>query len=263
MQDRKLYERLLGIERPWRVRDVELQLGDGEVVVFVEHDPGEAMACPQCGELGAGYDARKRRWRHLDTMQYRTVIVADVPRVNCPHHGVHQLRVPWAEEGSRLTALFEALVIDWLHEASISGVARMLRLTWEEVSGVQRRAVRRGLARRELEPPRRIGVDETSFQKRHEYITVVNDIDRGRVLYLADGRGHEALDEFYTGVLGARGCARLEAVAMDMWGPYIASTQAHVHDAEKKIVYDKYHIASHLSRAVDDVRRQENRQLCG
>jgi transposase len=194
-------------------------------------------------------------------MQYRTVIVADVPRVRCATHGVVQCKVPWADEGSRLTALFEALVIDWLHEASVAAVARMLRLSWDEVSGVQRRAVRRGLARREFEPPRRIGVDETSFQKRHEYITVVNDLERQRVLHLADGRGRDVLDGFYGEVLGEAGRRRLEAIAMNMWGPYIRSTKAHVPDAEAKIVFDKFHIASHLGTAVDEVRRAENREL--
>lgn len=153
MQDRKLYEQLLGIHRPWRVRDIDLQLEDGDVVVFVEHMPGERLTCPTCGETSPGYDTRQRRWRHLDTMQYRTVIEAEVPRVRCATHGVVQCRIPWADEGSRLTALFEALVIDWLHEASVSAVARQLRLSWDAVAGVQRRAVRRGLARRELEPP--------------------------------------------------------------------------------------------------------------
>lgn len=261
MQDRKLYEQLLGIHRPWRVQDVDLQLDTGDVVVFVEHMPGERLMCPTCGEPSPGYDTRQRRWRHLDTMQYRTVIEAEVPRVRCVTHGVVQCRVPWAEEGSRLTALFEALVIDWLHEASVSAVARKLRLSWDEVAGVQRRAVRRGLARRELEAPRRIGVDETSFQKRHEYITVVNDLEHQRVLHLADGRGREVLDDFYTRVLGEAGCARLEAVAMDMWAPYIASTKAHLPDAETRIVFDKFHIASHLGTAVDEVRRVENREL--
>ena len=261
MQDRKLYEQLLGIHRPWRVRDVDLQLDDGDVVVFVEHLRGERLICPTCGAASPGYDTRQRRWRHLDTMQYRTVIEAEVPRVSCATHGVVQCRVPWADEGSRLTALFEALVIDWLHEASVAAVARKLRLSWDEVAGVQRRAVRRGLSRRELEPPRRIGVDETSFQKRHEYITVVNDLESKRVLYLADGRGREVLDDFYTGVLGDAGCTRLEAVAMDMWAPYIASTKAHVPHAEMKIVFDKFHIASHLGTAVDEVRRTESQEL--
>jgi transposase len=139
-------------------------------------------------------------------------------------------------------------------------VARKLRLSWDEVAGIQERAVRRGLARRNHKPPTRIGVDETSFQRRHEYVTTVNDLAEAVVLYVADDRKQESLDAFYEG-LGPEACTRLEAVVMDMWAPYIASTRAHVPEADAKIVFDKFHVAQHLGNAVDEVRRRENREL--
>jgi transposase len=260
MRERRVWGQLIGLIPPWRVREVELALEQGEVRVFVEVGSRATLRCPTCGVECPGYDARERRWRHLDTMQYRTIVIGLVPRVECPEHGVVQVAVPWADEGSRFTALFEALVIDWLLEASFAAVARQLRMTWDEVAGIQERAVRRGLARRERKPPERIGVDETSFQKRHEYVTTVNDLDAGVVLYVADDRKQESLDAFYEG-LGEEGCAQLETVVMDMWAPYIASTRAHVPDAEAKLVFDKFHVAKHLGDAVDRVRREENREL--
>jgi transposase len=260
MSERRVWGQLIGLTPPWRVREVELALAQGEVRVFVEVESRATLRCPTCGSECPGYDTRERRWRHLDTMQYRTIVIGRVPRVECPEHGVVQVAVPWADEGSRFTALFEALVIDWLLEASFAAVARQLRLTWDEVAGVQERAVRRGLARRECKAPARIGVDETSFQKRHEYVTTVNDLDAGVVLYVADDRKQESLDAFYEG-LGEGGCAQLQAVVMDLWAPYIASTRAHVPNAEAKIVFDKFHVAKHLGDAVDKVRREENREL--
>ena len=263
MQDRTLYARLLGIEDPWRVTDVTLRLDEEQaVVVSVEMDPGAILRCPKCQSQGSRYDARKRRWRHLDTMQYRTVLVAEIPRLRCDEHGILQIAVPWSDPGSRFTALFEALVIDWLKEASFSAVARQLSLSWDQVAGIQDRAVCRGLARREKQRPRNIGVDETSFRKRYEYITLVNDLDRDRVLWIGEDRKKQTLGAFYA-ELGEEGCARLESVAMDMWAPYIASTREHVPDADRKIVFDKFHIALHLGRAVDQVRRAENRELVG
>jgi len=260
MQDKKLYERMLGIDDPWQVVDVVLDLEastKGKVEVFVTAVKGAKLACPECGAICPTYDTRRRRWRHLDTMQYRTELIADVPRVRCKKHGVRQVSVPWAEPGSGLTALFEALVIDWLKEASFAAVARRLGLSWDQVAGVQDRAVRRGLSRRDLSPPTSIGVDETAFQRRHEYVTVVNDLN-DRVLHVADDRSQEALDGFYE-LLGTQGVKQIETVAMDMWRPYINSTEAHAPQA--KIVFDKFHIAKHLGDAVDQVRRQENREL--
>jgi transposase len=159
---------------------------------------------------------------------------------------------------SRLTALFEALVIDWLKVATISEVAKRLELGWSAVAGVQERAVRRGLARREQAFPEAIGIDETSFQRRHEYVTVISAGDR--VLHVADGRGREVLDTWY-GAQPAEMLAGLKTVAMDMWPAYIRSTTAHVPDASTKIAFDKFHVAQHLGDAVDRVRRTEHKAL--
>ena len=62
-------------------------------------------------------------------MQYRTFLVAKIPRAQCEDHGIAQIAVPWSDPGSRFTALFEALVIDWLKEASFFAVARQLSLS--------------------------------------------------------------------------------------------------------------------------------------
>ena len=258
MHDRELYARILGIGAPWEVSDVKLNLQGGEVDVRVAHSGGPQM-CPECGEPSSGYDTRERRWRHLDTCQYRTMLVARVPRVRCPQHGVKQIGVPWAEEGSRFTALYEALVIDWLKEASISAVAEQMHLSWDEVDGIMSRAVRRGLKRRRLRLPRHIGVDETSFQKRHEYVTVVSG-SNGQVLHVADGRRKEDLGDFFKR-RPRKQLEGLKTVSMDMWEPYISATIEHVPGAETKIAFDKFHVAKHLGDAVDTVRRVENRQL--
>ena len=261
MDDRELYRQILGVSEPWQVERVELERAAGEVHIFLHHQQQTRWSCPECGVDCPLYDHQpERRWRHLDTCQYRTILHAQPPRCHCPEHGPRVVRLPWAEAGSRFTALFEALAIAWLRQASQAGVAELLRLSWDEVHGILNRAVRRGLQRRQAEPVPRLGVDEKSFRKRHRYLTVVNDLDRGRVLYVAEGRREASLDGFW-GTLTAEQLAGVEAVAMDMWDPYVASTRAHLDGAEDKIVYDKFHIARHLANAVDQVRRAENKEL--
>jgi len=260
MDDRTLYQQILGIQEPWRVDRVELQLDRGEVHVWVRLPAKTLWVCPECLERAPIHDHLERSWRHLDTCQYRTLVHARVPRLDCPNHGIHQLQVPWAERGARFTGLFEALVIGWLRHASIRAVSQQFGLSWDEVSGIMERAVRRGLARREAEVIPRLGIDETSFQKRHEYVTVVSDLDRSRVLYVADDRKRESIDGFWEG-LAPEQKDGVEAVAMDMWEPYIQSALQHVPEAETKIVFDKFHIAKHAGDAVDKVRRAEHREL--
>jgi transposase len=222
VDDKTLYARLLGLTAPWGVKNVELKLAEGEVHITVALPPEELWVCPECLERAPIHDHRERTWRHLDTFQYKTLLHARVPRLDCPTHGVKQLRVPWAEEGSRFTALFEALAIDWMLQAPIAAVATRLKLSWTAAANIQARAVRRGMQRRTVEPIENLGIDETSFQKRHEYVTVVNDLDRGRVLYVADDRKQSSLDGFWK-TLTEDAIAAIRGIALDMWAPYLRS----------------------------------------
>ena len=260
MQDRDLYTTVLGLVVPWAITNVQLNTGTQSIDVHIEATGVSRMPCPICGADSAIYDRRERRWRHLDTCEYTTTIVAQVPRVRCGEHGVHQVTVPWGEPGSRYTAAFETFAIGWLREATVSAVARQLRLTWDQVDGIMQRAVVRGLARRDTLKLERIGVDETSFQKRHEYVTVVTDQHTSNVVYVADDRKKSSLEGFFD-QLDAEQLRAIESVSMDMWRPYIAVVEDRLERAQAKICFDKFHVAKHLGDALDKVRRSEQREL--
>lgn len=260
MRDKDLYAQILGIESPWQVTEVELKSSGGEVIVHVKPKTGSTHCCPTCGEESPGYDSRTRRWRHLDTCQYKTILVAEVPRVRCKEHGVVTVSVPWAEPGSGFTFLFEALVIDWLKEASISAVSRLMGLSWNAIDGIMQRAVERGLSRREVRSIPRIGVDETAFKKRHDYITVVSDQEEGTVLFVGDDRKKATLKSWYEELTDEQREA-IESVSMDMWPAFINATLESLPGAKEKIAFDKFHVAKYLGEAVDKVRRQEHKSL--
>ena len=262
MRDTELYAQILGVTAPWRVSGVRMESAENRISVEVTYDPDAPAPCPKCGKAVKRHDHRKREWRHLDTCQLETRLVADVPRTSCPVHGVLTMPVPWASGSSRFTLLFETLVIDWLGEASVAAVARRVRMTWDEVAGIMDRAVARGLARRTVELPEALAVDETSFQKRHEYVTIVHD-PRGpkkRVLHVADGRGKESLKGFLGG-FSAEARERVKVVAMDMHEPYIKAVAEALPDGENKVAFDKFHVAMHLGDAVNKVRREEHAVL--
>jgi transposase len=260
MRDKELYSKILGIQTPWTVTDIELNLKAGEVKVTVEQEDGAEQTCPKCGTVCPGYDQRQRQWRHLDTCQLKTILVAELPRVQCAEHGVISVHVPWAEPGSGFTALYEALVIDWLKEASIQAVSRQLSLSWNAIDGVMQRAVKRGLVRRQTESPKHIGVDETAFRKGHDYVTIVSDQEGGKVLHVADERKTTSLESYYE-TLTDKQKKGIESVAMDMWPAYIKATLEHIPDAQRKIAFDKFHVAQYLGKAVDKVRKQEHKAL--
>jgi transposase len=243
------------------VDSVDLRLESGEIHVHLRHDDVVDWACPDCGAASKLHDHQpERRWRHLDTCQYQTILHAEPPRSDCRDHGVKVVKLPWAEPSSRFTALFEALAIEWLKAASQKAVGGLLKLSWDEIHGIMERAVQRGLGRRQAELVSQIGVDEKAFRKGHSYLTLVNDLVRGRVLYVAEDRKQSSLDGFWE-TLTEEQINGIEAVAMDMWDPYLTSVREHVPGADSKIVFDKFHVAKHLGDAVDKVRRKENKTL--
>ena len=89
---------------------------------------------------------------------------------------------------------------------------------------------------------------------------MVSNLATGTVEYLADERRQASLDGFFS-QFSADERNGIEAVAMDMWDPYITSTRQHLEDADDKIVFDRYHLMAYLTKAVDTVRKQENRAL--
>ena len=103
-------------------------------------------------------------------------------------------------------------------------------------------------------------MDEKAFRKGHNYLTLVNDLAGSRVLYVAEDRQQSSLDGFWKTLTEAQKQG-IQAIAMDMWDPYINSAREHLPEAEKKIVFDKFHIAKHLGEAVDRVRRREHLAL--
>lgn len=261
MRDTDLYMHLLGLTDPWHVVRVELDVEGQRVDVWAEHAKGERFPCPECGAQAAIYDhSEERSWRHLDSCQFRTFLRCRPPRVRCDEHGVKQIRLPWAEPNSRFTMLFERLAIDVLRDTSITAAGRVLRLSWDEVWHLMERAVARGQLRKERKLLRHVGVDEKSTRKGHRYMTIVCDLEAGTVEYIAEGRKKASLDGFFEG-LDAEQREGIEAVAMDMWEPFVLSVQASLPHGASKIVFDRFHIMQNMNEAVDRVRRSEHRVL--
>lgn len=254
------YRRLLNLTESWRVEGVDLRLEERKLEIRLSHVGGR-VACPECGRLcGLADHAQERRWRHLDTMQFATELVARLPRARCPEHGVKTLEAPWADKHSRFTLLFESFAIEVLQASrNISAAAELLRLDWNTAQAIIDRAVERGLARRTVDGVRRVGLDEKSFGQGHDYITVLTDIDGSRVLEVAEDRTQKAAEEVLEKSLSPTERQKIQAVAADMLPAYAQAVKAKTPHAE--LVHDKFHVAKHLGEAVDKVRRAENKAL--
>ena len=198
--------------------------------------------------------------RYLDTCQYETFLEVHVPRVKCEQDGVQQIEIPYAEKYSRFTSRFECAVIVWLQDSPISAVAENFKVSWDEVDGIMQRAVKRGLARREKQAVQNMGIDETSYQKRHEYVTVLLDKDRGSVIDVLDDRKAETLEKWLK-TQEEVDLSGVQSVSMDMWDPFIKAVKAAFAEAGKIIAFDRFHVSKHLNDALDKVRRRSTGRL--
>jgi len=256
----KHYALLLGIGSPWEVKTVELKLSEKKVEIELGWQWGSAAKCPECGcECSLHDSAPERTWRHLDTMQFVTVIRARTPRANCPEHGVKTMTVPWAAPQGRFTLHFERFAVEVLLAcASVKQACELLGIGWESAHEIMKHAVARGLERRQLDQLKYLGLDEKSFKRGHSYITLLTDLDQSRVLEVVEDRTTEAAGKLWDS-LSREQKAAVEAVAVDMWEPFIQTVREQVPDAD--VVHDKFHVSKYLNEAVDQVRRQEHKEL--
>lgn len=257
MLTRTAFEELLGLQAPWRVKEVVLDRARQEVTVRV--DCGDQLWANEGGALHI-HSWQVRRWRHLDLWQCVTVIEARVPRVKDPRtKKVETVRVPWAGGLTRWTKMFENHAIDvLLATRSISDAGSLLRLGWDACDNIMKRAVARGMELRPLQNLRTVGVDEKSFRRGQDYISLMTDLEGHRVLEVVEGGNKEAVVNLWN-KLDEKELAGVEAAAMDRGKSMIAGTVEAAPHVE--IVHDKFHIAQEQSNAVDAVRKEENKKL--
>lgn len=256
---KKIFTDLLCLTEDWSVDNVELLPLDKRVEINVSYT-GKKVVCPECGEsCSIGDHARERHWRHLDTMQFATHIKSRVPRSNCKVCGVKTIKVPWAEKHSRFTLLFEEFTIKVIESCTtLKSAQELTGINWDTLNSIMKRAVERGLSRRSLEKVHNIGIDEKQFRKGHNYISSLNDLDKGRVLDVVEGRDGKASEELIKKI-PVKQRTEIKAVATDLWKAYIKACKEIIPQAD--IVHDKFHISKYLNESVDKVRKSENHKL--
>ncbi|HEX7427854.1 MAG TPA: ISL3 family transposase [Mycobacterium sp.] len=229
------------------VTDVVIGERDVEVTLRLK---ARLLRCP-CGKrVRAGYDRRRRRWRHLDLGRCRLWLIYSIRRLDCPDCGVVTEGVPWARPGARHTRDFEDMVL-WLAQRSDrTTVATLMRCAWETVTSIIGRGVTELLDARRLQTLYRIGVDEICYRHPHRYLTIVGDHDTGTVVDIQPGRSEEALANFYASQSDSA-LAQIETVSMDVSRAFTGATTTAVPHAT--ICYDPFHIMRWVNRALDAV----------
>lgn len=258
MLTNSFFSKLLNLDSSWKIVGVVTDTSESNprVTIEIAHIGGRCV-CPTTGEECSIYDhAPMREWRHLDTLQYKTFLRCQVPRVINSEGSILTISVPWANKYDRHTLLFEHAVIDLLKATqNQTRTAELIRCSFSMVNNIIHRSVQRGLERRKLSKVEHLSIDEKSFRKGHNYITVLSHPTSGCVLDVEEGRTKKSTNQLINRVLTEKQRMDVKTITMDMWQAYIHEAKANLPNAA--IVFDRFHLIKMLNKMIDQVRRRE------
>ena len=250
----KIFSLMAGIEEPWILEKVEVD-ENKDLHMYVKYKRGEKFKCNQCTELCPVHDTIEKTWRHLNCFEHKTFIHCKVPRIKCEKHGVHLVDVPWANQNSGFTLLFEEFVMQLAKKMSILAISKLLNESNGRLWRIVHRYANKYVENLELSNVTKIGLDETS-RKGHEYITVFIDIDTSRIIYIADGKKASTIKEFKNFFEAHNGnISNVTDVTCDMNMGF--TTEIKKTFKKAKIIYDKFHVIKVVNEALDKVRKSE------
>jgi len=214
------------------------------------------LVCSGCGrKLSKVYDTYEREVRDLPWSEFRTTVVVELYRVQCPDCGVKTEKVPQLPSKAPFSKRFEEAVGLACESAAVRKVAKQFGLSPSTVRAIDIRYLKRWAASRRKPALRQMGIDEIYLGKKQKFLTVVSNLQTGEPLWFGRERKKETLDEFLGQQLSAFQRKVVQAACVDMWEPFRQSLEQWLPQCQ--IIYDKFHILQHASKAVDEVRRAE------
>jgi transposase len=228
-------------------------------VCFTVEKPRERLRCPECGS--AAVHAQGHVDRFLRTVPiglkptYVLVKVARVICFRCEH--TRQIKVPFADPRRTYTHAFERYALELSQFMTILDVARHLDVSWDIIKDIQKRNLQRRFGKPKLKNLKEIAIDEVAVGKGHRYFTLVLDLVSGAIVYVGDGKGVQALTNFWRRLRNAR--AKVRAVATDLGKPYIRAVRDHLPRAVH--VFDHFHVIKLFNDKLSAFRRELYREL--
>jgi len=259
MDEHMLFSTALGLEKPWKVVEIEFSKDKGRLDLTIDFQRGATFPCSSCEEGNCPvHDTKDRTWRHLNFFQYETYLHARVPRIKCKACGIKQVEVPWARPGSGFTLLFEMLVLQLCREMSVAGVGELVGEHANRIWRILEHYVERARRNVDLSFFHILGIDEFSVRKGHNYMTSFSDIDASRVLFVAESRRKEVVSKF-TEDMRQRGYdpEQIDLICCDMWDAYLNGIRNHLPQAS--VVFDRFHIMKQMNKAIEKVRWAEQK----
>lgn len=259
-QSQQLFKMALGLESPWYITDIQFTKAKQQLEIWIDFKRGTTFPCPECGQLGCkAYDTEQREWRHLDFFQHKTILYARQPRVKCSKHGIKTVQVPWARSGSGFTEMMESYIVLLVQNGMTARqVGRLIGEHDTRVWRILEHYVDEARSRSDFTDVTAICLDETSRKRGHNYVTVFADAKERKVLFAVEGKGAETISEFRQEFEARGGKAEnVSEACLDMSEAFKSGLKKEFPNAQQ--TFDNFHVIQLLNKAVDEVRRQEQK----
>ena len=258
MAEAKLFEAALGIEAPWHVRDVAFDAQARTLTIAVDFIPGSRFGHPEVAGEHPVHDTVVKRYRHLNFFQHECFLEVRVPRVKLPDGNVRQVEPAFVGRLAGFTLLFEALILAFCREMPFRAVSRLTGVSLHRVMSLCERYVDLAVAQQDLSEVRALAIDETSRARGHDYVTLAADASRRAVIAVTEERDACAIERLAQEIQAHGGDPEaIESVSIDMSPAFIKGVARHLPNAQ--VTFDKFHVVSHASHALDLTRRAEQK----
>jgi len=244
-----------------RIKIVEQAVTPGatEAHILAEPDKRFRPICQRCGQLASGVHSwTQRKIRDLSFATAQTWVTCRYRKLLCAHcQGIHIEDLELFHPYLRVTTRLARYIYQLCELMSVSEVAQHLDIDWKTVKNIDKFYLERDYGQPDLKGLRIVAIDEISIRKGHNYLTIVLDFLTGRVVFVGKNRKAKTLKRFFN-QLSSGQRKRIEAVAMDMWDPFIKAVKDKLPHA--KIVFDLFHVVANFNRVIDKVRNSEYRK---
>jgi len=261
MRDTDLFQLALGLSSPWQVSSSEFNLDQKRLDIKIDFLRGSTFSCPDCNRADLkAYDTVEKIWRHMDFFQHQSYLTARVPRVECPDCGVHLINnIPWARRDSGFTLLFEAMIMTLVKSMPVKTLAAFIGEHDTRIWRILHHYVDKGREQADHSKVRHVGVDETSSKRGHNYVSLFVDLEKAQILFATDGKDHSTVKRFQEDLIAHKGDPKLiSEFCSDMSPSFIKGVTDYFPEAH--LTFDKFHIMKIINEAVDEVRRQEQKE---
>ena len=251
----------LRLEDPWYIIGAEFNEEEPAIHIHVGVDKTATLCCPVCGAPTKryGYEPKERVWRHANCLFYPCYVHCKRPRVLCDKCGTVQVNAPFERKNSRFTLLFEGYAMLLLQDVPRARASRLLRCDEKSLAAILTYWVHDAVNRMDLSDICFIAMDETSFRRGHKYITVAIDAVRRRVFDVEPGRDKTAVKNVGEKPERNGGNTKsVNSVTSDMSASYLSAVREVFPNAKQTI--DKFHVKQVLLKALDTVRKDEQKE---